>query len=404
MPYKIALIGTGGRSLSYAAAYQNRDDITITALADPNASHRHNMAKRAGLTDDYAEYDDWRDMLREQTELDGTVICSPNHLHAEHAIGCLERGLPIALEKPLAPTKIACESIIDAERSNDGRTLIGFVLRSAPFYTKIQELITRGLIGRIVSIQADELPGVGVSSIMNRSPWRRYRDKSGGSMLEKSSHDLDLLNWIMDCRPVSLTSYGNRQIFVTDPELPEHCGDCHLQTACPYYNPTRSEHEDEGEEALHQFIREDDRCIYNIDKDVLDVQALNIEYESGALASFVLNFHAMGPRAGRNFHAVGTQGRIWGNLHDAKVHLYRNGPGKEEVFDCSGDGTGHGGGDQLHAYELITMMNEPGYRPRQNAYAGYLSAAMCFAADISVQEKRRIDFRFGEDGFVELAL
>jgi len=117
----------------------------------------------------------------------------------------------------------------------------------------------------------------------------------------------------------------------------------------------------------------------------------------------VLNFHAMGPRAGRNFHAVGTQGRIWGNLHDAKVHLYRNGPGKEEVFDCSGDGTGHGGGDQLHAYELITMMNEPGYRPRQNAYAGYLSAAMCFAADISVQEKRRIDFRFGEDGFVELA-
>ncbi|MBT7552691.1 MAG: Gfo/Idh/MocA family oxidoreductase, partial [Gemmatimonadetes bacterium] len=71
MPYKIALIGTGGRSLSYAAAYQKRDDITITALADPNASHRHTMAKRAGLTDDYAEYDDWRDMLREQTELDG---------------------------------------------------------------------------------------------------------------------------------------------------------------------------------------------------------------------------------------------------------------------------------------------------------------------------------------------
>ena len=58
---------------------------------------------------------------------------------------------------------------------------------------------------------------------------------------------------------------------------------------------------------MHQFIREDDRCIYNIDKDVLDVQTLNIEYESGALASFVLNFHAMGPRAERNFHAVGTR-------------------------------------------------------------------------------------------------
>ena len=404
MPYKIALIGTGGRSLSYAAAYQKRDDITITALADPNASHRHTMAKRAGLTDDYAEYDDWRDMLREQTALDGAVICSPNHLHAEHAIGYLERGLPIALEKTLAPTKIACESIIDAERSNDGRTLIGFVMRSAPFYTKIQELITRGLIGRIVSIQANELPGVGVSSVMNRSPWRRYRDKSGGSMLEKSSHDLDLLNWIMDCRPISLTSYGNRQIFVTDPELPDHCGDCHLQTACPYYTPHPLRARRRGRRSLAPIYPRG--------------RPLYLQYRQGRArradaqyrirercprqlrAKLPRDGPARRPQLPRRRHAPG---RIWGNLHDAKVHLYRNGPGKEEVFDCSGDGTGHGGGDQPHAYELITMMNEPGSRPRQNAYAGYLSAAMCFGADISVQEKRRIDFRFGEDGFVELA-
>ena len=51
-------------------------------------------------------------------------------------------------------------------------------------------------------------------------------------MLEKSCHDLDLLNWLMDCHPVSLTSYGHHQIFVTDPELPEICDDCHPQTAC----------------------------------------------------------------------------------------------------------------------------------------------------------------------------
>ena len=402
-PHKVALIGTGGRSVGYARAYQQRDDVEITGLADPDPAHRRYAAARASLDEGIAEYDDFRDLLREQPDLDGVVICSPNHLHAEHAVACLERGLPIALEKPLAPTKEACERVIAAERSNGGRTLIGFVLRSSPFYAKIHELLARGLIGRIVSLQADELPGVGVSSVMNRSPWRRYRDKSGGSMLEKSCHDLALLNWLMDCRPVSLTSYGNRQIFVTDPELPETCDDCHLQTACPYYNPTRSDHEDLGEEELLQFIREDHRCIYNIDKDVLDVQTLQIEYESGALASFVLNFHAMGPRAGRNFHAVGTQGRIWGNLHDAQVHLYRNAPAKEEVFDCSGDGSGHGGGDKLHAYELVTMMEDADYRPPQSAYAGYLSAVMCFAADKSVEEKRRIDFRFGEDGVIDLA-
>lgn len=108
----------------------------------------------------------------------------------------------------------------------------------------------------------------------------------------------------------------------------------------------------------------------------------------------------MGPRAGRNFHAVGTQRRIWGNLHDTQVHSYRNALAKEEIFDCSGDGSG--GGDRLHAYELLTMMEDANYRPRQSACAGYLSAVMCFAADRSIEKKRRIDSHFGEDGFIDL--
>ncbi|NKB70285.1 MAG: hypothetical protein GKR89_24710 [Candidatus Latescibacteria bacterium] len=395
--FKIGLIGTGGRALAYARAYQQRAEIELVGLADPNPAHRRALATQAELPNGFGEYETWQALLAERADLDGVVICSPNHLHAEHAVACLERGLPIALEKPLAPTQADCERIIAAERAHNGRTLIGFVLRSAPFYGKIRELIGRGLIGRIVSIQADELPGVGVTSIMNRSPWRRHRAQSGGSMLEKSSHDLDLLNWLMGSDPVSLHAFGNRQIFVTDPELPEHCDDCHLQTACPYYSPSSDQPTGAG-----HFSRQDNRCIYNIDKDVLDVQALHIEYASGALASFVLNFHAMGPQSGRNFHAVGTQGRIWGNLRQGQVHLYRNAPASEEIFDTTGDGSGHGGGDARHAYELLTMMQDPGYQPPQDAYAGYLSAVMCFAADRSVEEKRRIDLAFDQDGFIQL--
>ena len=45
-------------------------------------------------------------------------------------------------------------------------------------------------------------------------------------------------------------------------------------------------------------------------------------------------------------------------MYDAQVHLYRNALAKEEIFDCSGDGSGHGDGDRLHAYELVTMMED----------------------------------------------
>jgi len=400
---RVAFIGTGGRSICYASAYVNCDDIEIVALADPVSAHRKAMAARSGLPDGVAEYGDWRDLLQEHTDLAGAVIASPNHLHAEQAVACLERGLPVALEKPLATNKEDCERIIDAERANGGRTLIGFVLRSTPFYSKIHELLTQGAIGEVVSIQADELPGLGVSSIMNRSPWRRWQDTSGGSMLEKSCHDLDILNWMMDSRVQSLNSYGGNLIFRPDSALPETCDECELGDTCHYYRkPGLSAHEDQAERDLMQFVREDGRCIHNIDKDVLDVQCVNIQYESGAVANFMLNFHCMGPRASRNFHAVGQKGRIWGNLHENVVHLHDNLSGETTTFDTKGDGSGHGGGDRRHALELQKMIADPEYRPEQNAHAGYLSAVMCFASDLSVAEGRRVNFRHLPDGFVEL--
>jgi len=373
------------------------------ALADPRPENRQVMAERSELAKGYAEYDDWRELLAAHHDLNGVVICTPNHLHADQAVACIERGLPVALEKPLATTQEDCERIVTAERANGGRLLLGFVLRSTPFYAKIYEWISSGAIGRVVSIQADELPGLGVTSIMNRSPWRRHSAQSGGSMLEKCCHDMDILNWVMGCRPVSLSSYGSTAIFAPDESLPERCDDCAVAASCLYYKKPRfSAHEDEGEELLHEFIREDNRCIYNVDKDVADVQNICLEYESGALANFLLNFNCVGPRASRNFHAIGTRGRIWGNLGEKRVWLHDNLSGRTIPFDASGDGSGHGGGDLRHALLLHRMMSDPGYAPDQGAYAGYMSAVICFASDRSRLSRQRIDFRYGSNGFVTL--
>ena len=400
--FKVGFIGTGGRSVCYASAYEKSDEIEITGLADPSVENRRAMAQKANLSKGYVEYDDWREMLKQQ-KLDGVVISSPNNCHAEQAIACLELGIAIALEKPLATTPSDCQRILDAEKKHDGRVLIGFVLRSTPFYTKIRELILSGIIGKLTSIQADELPGWGVSSIMNRSKWRRYTKDSGGSMLEKSCHDMDILNWLIDSRPMALNSFGGRQIFTANPNFPDKCSLCPINQSCQYsYKPVFSGHEDEGEEIMHEFIRDEDCCIYNVDKDVSDVQSLNLFYANGVIANFMLNFHVSGPKAGRNFHAIGTKGRIWGCHHEHELFCYQNDGEKLQKFDTSGDGSGHGGGDRLHALELLKMMKDRNYRPDQNSYAGYLSAAMCFAADISMNEGKRINFRYDESGIVKI--
>ena len=401
--YKVGIIGSGARSRSYARSYVESGDIDIVALVDPNPGHRKAMASIAGIPPGYREYDDWRPMLAAHTDLDGAVIASPNFTHAEPAVACFGMGMPLALEKPLEVNQERCESILDAERDHNGRSLIGFVLRSTPFYSTIHRLLRDGAIGSLCSIQADELPSWSVSSIMNRSPWRRYVERSGGAMLEKSCHDMDILNWMMGCRPVSLCSFGDSLIFRPDTSLPETCDACRLASECQYYKePRLSSQEDSAEADLHSFIREDYRCIYNIDKDIIDVQNIAIQYENGAVANFMLNFNTAGAKSGRNFHAVGLKGRIWGNLQENTVYLYDNRSDEVNKFDTSGDGSGHGGGNRIHALELRRMMAEPEYRPEQNAAAGYLSAVMCFAADRSRMERRSVNFRYSDDNRIEI--
>lgn len=401
--YKVAFIGAGGRSVCYARAYAPQEDIEVVAVADPSSDHRTIMSRMAGLDNSPAEYDDYKTMLAEHKDLHGVVISTPNYLHAEHVIACLERGLPVALEKPLAVTPGQCERIIDAERINNGRTVIGFVLRSAPFYAKIHELIAAGTIGNVVSVQADELPGWGVTNVMNRSSWRRFTKYSGGSMLEKSCHDMDIFNWMTDSRPTALASFGSRTVFTPNPSLPETCPGCIAEKTCNYYmEPELGSEEDAGEGILGKFIRHDNACIYNVDKDILDVQSVTMMYANGAVVNFMLNFNCDGPRSGRNFHAVGTRGRIWGNLADHHVMSHDNATGQTTEHPLELDASGHGGGDVRHALQLHQMMADPDYKPTANAAAGYLSAMMCFATDISVREKRFVNFEYYDDDRIVL--
>jgi predicted dehydrogenase len=393
--YKIAFIGTGGRSVSYALWYAEDPQIEVVAICDPNPQNRKIMIEKSKLTNQPVEYDDYRELLREQNDLDGLVITSPNHLHTEHAVASFEKGIPIVLEKPLATTMEDCERILEAEKANNGRCILGFVLRSTPFYNKIYELINADTIGRVISIQADELPGSMVSSVLNRGLWRRQALTSGGLMLEKSCHDMDIFNWMTGSRPVALNSFGGRGIFCPSPLLPEKCDTCKIGDDCLYYiKPDSYSDEDDSEKVLHDFTNQQDKCIFNIDSDNFDHQAVSIQYANGAIVNFMLSLNCMGARAGRTFHAIGLKGQIWGNHEAGKIYLHDNQTGETSEYDCSGDGTGHGGGNRIHALQLLRMIKEPDYNPEQNTAAGYLAAAMCFAADRSVTEHRRVNFRY----------
>ncbi|MDD3118998.1 MAG: Gfo/Idh/MocA family oxidoreductase [Victivallales bacterium] len=394
--YKVGFVGAGERSVCYAKAYASCPEIEIAAVADINPHHRRAMAVQSGLTTAFAEHDDWRELLR--YDLDGVVITTPNHLHREMAIPFIEKGVTVALEKPMTTTMGDSEAILDAARQHQVRLLIGFVLRSTPFYRKIHELISSGAIGRVVAVETNELAGRGESSTISRRPWRRYERFSGGSLMEKSCHDMDLLNWLTGSRPVAVNSFGGSLVFNPNPLLPDHCADCDRKDCA--YRPDGEELDAAGNLRPGCYESDAHCCIYNVDKDVVDNQNLNIQYANGTVATFLMSFNCAGPMATRNFHAIGQKGRVWGNFEAHEVFHYDNLSGKLSRFDTAGDGTGHGGGDANHARELLHMMQDPAYLPAQDAYSGYLGNAICLAADMSRREQRQVKFRYDARGVV----
>ena len=382
--YKVAFIGTGSRSTTYARAYaKHQDEIDVVALCDASAENIRIMAERTALPKTFAKYSNYRQVLDKHPDLDGVVVSTPNYLHRETAIPFIERGIPVALEKPMTTTMADGEAVLETAKRHNTRLLIGFVLRSTPFYSKVYELLSGGAVGRVVAIEADELAGYGETSTISRRPWRRYSKFSGGALMEKSSHDLDLMSWFIGSRPVSVNSFGGSLVFNPNPLLPEKCAGCPMKD-CVY----------------GKIPPDNTDCIYNVQKDVVDNQCVNINYANGAIVSFIMCFNTTGEKAGRNLHVIGQKGRLWGNHGENEIFVFDNLKKETVSHKTKIDGSGHGGGDEKHALELLQMMKDPEYRPAQDAYAGYLSGALCIASDISRVEGQRVNFRYGENDYI----
>ena len=399
--FKIAVIGCGARSIAYAVPLSQSGEIELTACADPEIENLRTMLSYAGVKEKSVRiYSDWRALCEEEQDLDGAVVATPNHLHRGPAEFLIRQRIPLALEKPLTTTMEASEAILSSASHYNSQLLLGFVLRSTPFYRKVREILDSGRIGSVVSIQADELVTPGITSVISRSPWRRFAAKSGGTMMEKSSHDMDLLNWFAGGRPVAVNSFGGSLLFRPNPGLPQECSNCPLRKKCIYYKEppfSKAAGDSTLQKTLHKEL---DRCIYNIDKDISDNQVVSVLYSNGVLANFTLAFNCRGERGGRNLHIIGSHGRLWGNIDLNQLSVVENSDGKTRQIDIPVVKGGHNGGDAAHALTLLRMMKDPSFHPDQDAYAGYLSNAVCIAADLSAAQSRQIRFRYGANGFI----
>jgi len=199
-PINIGIVGLGLR-MSHVMSYFSPEDVrfNLVAYADPSPSEEAlNLLRNKNLLPDKS-YAELTNMLAAES-LDLLMVGSPNFLHLEHTRLGLEAGLKVFTEKPVVIDEEQTWQMLDlVKQYGEESILVGLVLRYSSHMCDMQSVLNNGLIGQPVLIQACEHLEPDHGAFFMRD-WRRYERYSGGFMLEKCCHDLDLYNMMLDSR------------------------------------------------------------------------------------------------------------------------------------------------------------------------------------------------------------
>lgn len=378
--YNIGIIGLGSRARamwrqSFSQYDKNGGDVSFRLAAVTDVRSEEAIRKdleRLEVTGAHI-YSDPVEMF-EKEALDGVVIGTRCSTHTEMALLAARYDIPMLLEKPVCTTDedlARLETILD---KMDQKTIISFPLRTTPIAIKAKEILDSGVLGTISQVQA-----------INNAPYGRvyfhswYRDdkETGGLFLQKATHDLDLIQYLLnELRPVMVGATESKMVFKGD--MPEglHCGDCDKQDTCPESAKNVRTYGDK--------YGANDGCCFAVDTGNHDSASVFVRYETGLHAVYSQNFVARKGSGRRGIRIIGYDATLEFEFNAQTIDVFYHNENKHEHFTTEHTESGsHFGGDMLLIDGFAKIIGgAPSLAPLS---LGITSARLCLAARRSAQ-------------------
>lgn len=230
-PLNLAFVGLGnqGRTLLLDNCLKMTDhDLRIQAVCDIWPLRRlaaEKMCKR--YKHETRAYEDIHEMLEKEKGLDAVLIATPDWMHAEQSVACLEAGLHVYCETPMACSIESARRMVRTAGQSKRLLQIANPYRSRPRYRTVRRMIRDlGGIGEFVLAgahyrrirqpwpepvkssqppDADVVRRYGYGSVERLLQWRRYRKFSAGPLAQQGSLQVDVLNWLLAGKPSRMT-------------------------------------------------------------------------------------------------------------------------------------------------------------------------------------------------------
>jgi predicted dehydrogenase len=190
---RIGLVGCGHIGTVHAVALQQLTaaglvDAALTQTFDDDGARAAKVAHRHG-----GEPAPTLEALLDA--VDAVWVCTWTAAHLAAVEAAASRGLPIFCEKPLAPDLASAEGVTSALERVPHQ--VGLVLRWAPVFRNFAARIGSGEFGRVLATSMRDDQYYPIQGLYG-STWRRdVACAGGGTLIEHSIHDIDVLRWLL---------------------------------------------------------------------------------------------------------------------------------------------------------------------------------------------------------------
>ncbi|GHH39117.1 Gfo/Idh/MocA family protein [Lentzea cavernae] len=365
---RLGVLGYGLRGSIALTAHRPGAGSRVVALAEHDAAARAEAGQAfpgALITADHRE-------VIESPDVDAVVVLTPDHTHCDLACQVLKAGKPVFVEKPLDISIERCDELLRTAYETGSRLYVGHNMRHMPVVRLMRDIITRGEIGQVKTVWVRHFVGSGGDYYFK--DWHAERRYTNGLLLQKASHDLDVLHWLANGYSRQVQAFGDLMVYGDNPHRrppgePKHA-DWHNE------NGNWPPHTQRG---LNPVI------------DVEDVSLVNLRLDNGVLAAYQQCHFT--PDYWRNYTVIGDAGRLenFGDGPGAVVKVwnsrracYSDQADAQYLVPDAEDDDGHGGADPLLIDEFLRFAREGGVTDTSP-----VAARMAVAAGVRATESLR---------------
>lgn len=194
---KYALIGCGRISTNHIkAAVANK--LEIVAVCDVLPERMQEVLAKHGLENDatIARYTDYKEMIEEHPEIKLISIATESGLHAQIALYCIDHGINVIIEKPMAMSLADADEII--KRSEEKHVKVSACHQNR-FNIAVQQMrkaLESGRFGKL-SHGSIHVRWNRNKDYYDQAKWRGTWAQDGGALMNQCIHGIDLLRWMM---------------------------------------------------------------------------------------------------------------------------------------------------------------------------------------------------------------